>query len=110
MVFAIDAAGLSTVSHILHYVFCVFDPPFTLPGALYRILRAQMMASAQIKDDVEAASYWDLSNDVLPTILIMICISLLCFALIVWLEGRWLVLSQPPPLSHSVQGHSATER
>ena len=87
VVAAVDSSGSTGAARILHYVFCVVDPPFTLLGSLYRIFRVQMVASAEGVESVSAGDYWLIGNDVLPTLLIMLGFCVVFALVVLRLEG-----------------------
>ena len=69
----------SDLARILHFVFCVVDMPYTLPGCLYYIFRVSLVASFSVAPEpVTLADYFAMDNTVLPTLLIMVGLYVSC--------------------------------
>lgn len=57
---------------MMHYIFCVLDPPYTLLGAFYFIFRVDMVTKIEPGSDASAVSdYFLLDNNISQTLLIM---------------------------------------
>lgn len=69
----IDAAGHSDTAVALHYILCVFDPPYTLLGAMYFIFRVELANQGQITSKVlTTADYFASGTHLTATLLIML--------------------------------------
>ena len=86
----LDGAGHSDTAIALHYVLCVFDPPYTLLGAMYFIFRVDLANQSQIVSKVLTTSdYFASGTHLTPTLLIMLA-QCGAFAGMLWLiEFGW---------------------
>jgi hypothetical protein len=91
VVSALDGTGSSDVARTLHYVLAVLDPGYTLLGALYFVFRVQLVAAATGSASPVMGDYFELENNVMPTILIML-------AHVVWMAAAVVLLESPPSL------------
>ena len=108
----IEAAGHSETAVVLHFVLCIFDPPYTLLGALYYIFRLNAVAAAQkaagIDVEVTTSSYFsdEITNThLLPTLVIMI-MQCFVFAGLLWvIEFGWKKVTNKKAATEAVENY-----
>jgi ABC-type microcin C transport system duplicated ATPase subunit YejF len=98
----IDLNGNSHIAVILHYVFCVVDPPYTLLGAMYYIFRMNLVAALSVAgEQLTTGDYFKMENHILPTLLIMIAESvLLVFVIYVLDVGVKAIVASRDKIDH----------
>ncbi|EGD78617.1 hypothetical protein PTSG_11760 [Salpingoeca rosetta] len=85
----VDGLGQSNVALILHYVFCIVLPPYSLSGALYYMFRLHTIASFNPDHPhATAKDYWAIDNNVSPTLLIMVASIVLEVAMLYAINNR----------------------
>jgi ATP-binding cassette subfamily A (ABC1) protein 5 len=110
----IEAAGHPETAVTLHFILCVFDPPYTLLGAMYYIFRVNAVATAQnaagANIKLTTSSYF--SNEItethlLPTLIIMI-MQCIAFAGLLWvIEFGWKKVTNKKAAAESAENYQS---
>jgi len=87
LVAGLDQAGIHQPAKILHYVFCVINPAYGVYGGLHYIGQASLVFALENKTPT-VSDYYDPDLLILPTILIMICQSILAVSVFSFLYYR----------------------
>eukprot|EP00042_Codosiga_hollandica_P054526 m.739987 g.739987 ORF g.739987 m.739987 type:complete len:1626 (-) comp58922_c0_seq2:1991-6868(-) len=86
----LDLSGNYNLARTLHFIFCCIDMPYTLPGCLYYIFRVQLVAAASVSPaPITSSDYFEMSNTVLPTLMIMWAQIVLLFLVIYFLDSGY---------------------
>ncbi|XP_059141165.1 cholesterol transporter ABCA5-like [Physella acuta] len=64
----VDMLAHSEAATVIHYIFCIFDPPYTIFGGIYYISRIYLVATLSRKE-ISTSDYFKFENHIVITII-----------------------------------------